>query len=71
MDARPHDLKTGYYWYTIDGDPPSVIHIHDNGSATLMGTDFKVEPINVAAMINDGETFVWIEPPRLGAPAPD
>ena len=63
MELKPHDLDPGYYWYTIDGDPPSVIHIHENGTATLMGTDYKVSAVDVAAMIAKGETFLWIEQP--------
>lgn len=66
MESTAHGLKPGYYWYTIDGDPPSVIHIHDNGTATLMGTDYKLTAADVAGMIAKGETFVWIEPPALG-----
>jgi hypothetical protein len=65
MDTKPHDLKPGYYWYTMQGDPPAVIHIYDNGGASLMGTDFRLEPEGVADMLAQGERFFWIEPPAL------
>ncbi|MEI2416696.1 hypothetical protein V8Z80_10960 [Orrella sp. JC864] len=69
MDKLPHELAPGYYWYTVDGDPPSVIHIHANGTATLMGTDFKMSAADVAAMVQRGERFFWIEPPPVGQDA--
>ncbi|GAA4339905.1 hypothetical protein GCM10023144_38760 [Pigmentiphaga soli] len=59
----PHDLAPGYYWYFIESDPPSVIHIHERGHASLMGTDYQVPPEDVADMLSRGEKFVWIEPP--------
>lgn len=63
MDTKPHVLKAGYYWYTMEADPPAIIHIHENGGASLMGTDFKLEPEGVANMIEQGQQFFWIEPP--------
>ena len=39
MNTNLHNLKPGYYWYTMANDPLAVIHIHDDGGATLMGTD--------------------------------
>lgn len=65
MDTKLHNLNPGYYWYTVKNDPLAVIHIHDDGSATLMGTDFRVEALGVADMIQQGERFFWIEPPAL------
>ena len=65
MKIDLHDLKPGYYWYTMDNDPLTVIHIHDDGGATLMGTDFRMGPQAVANMIQQGERFFWIEPPPL------
>jgi hypothetical protein len=65
MEKIPHDIKAGYYWYTIDGDPPTIMHVHDNGTGTLMGTDFKVAAIDIAGMVQKGETFIWIEPPPV------
>ncbi|MDQ8031258.1 hypothetical protein [Bordetella genomosp. 1] len=61
----PHDLKPGYYWYTMEKDPLAIIHIHDDGGATLMGTDFRMEPEGVASMVRQGERFFWIEPPAV------
>jgi len=29
MTTPAHDLKPGYYWYYIESDPPSIIHIRD------------------------------------------
>lgn len=52
-----HDLKPGYYWYTMENDPLAIIHIHEDGGATLMGTDYRVEPEGVASMIRQGERF--------------
>lgn len=60
-----HDLKPGYYWYTMENDPLAIIHIHEDGGATLMGTDYRVEPEGVASMIRQGERFFWIEPPVI------
>ncbi|MDX3907759.1 MAG: hypothetical protein QHC78_18890 [Pigmentiphaga sp.] len=65
MKDRLHDLKPGYYWYFIDTDPPSVIHIHESGDASLMGTDYEVPAEDVAEMLERGETFVWIDPPQV------
>jgi len=65
MQAKIHDLKPGYYWYTMANDPLAVIHIHDDGGATLMGTDYRMEAQGVADMIKQGERFFWIEPPTL------
>jgi len=65
VKETPHSLKPGYYWYFIDTDPPSIIHIHDTGAASLMGTDYEVPPEDVAEMIQRGETFVWIDPPLV------
>ncbi len=64
MKSGKHELKPGYYWYFIANDPPSVIHIHDSGNASLMGTDYEVPAEDVDEMIKRGETFVWIDPPR-------
>ncbi len=64
MTHGTHDLKPGYYWYFIANDPPSVIHIHEDGHASLMGTDYEVPADDVADMIKRGESFVWIEMPR-------
>ena len=63
MKSLAHDLKPGYYWYYIDNDPPSVIHIHELGHASLMGSDYDVPAEDVASMIKRGERFIWIEPP--------
>ncbi|KCV59295.1 MULTISPECIES: hypothetical protein [Bordetella] len=63
MTNTTHDLKPGYYWYTMENDPLAIIHIHEDGGATLMGTDYRVEPEGVASMIRQGERFFWIEPP--------
>ena len=41
MNTDLHDLKPGYYWYTMASDPLAVIHIHEDGGATLMGTDYR------------------------------
>ncbi|OVZ62996.1 hypothetical protein CDO44_04005 [Pigmentiphaga sp. NML080357] len=49
----------------MDTDPPSVIHIHESGAASLMGTDYEVPAEDVAEMIKRGETFVWIDPPQV------
>lgn len=65
MDTKLHNLKPGYYWYTMQADPLAVIHIHEDGDATLMGTDFRVKAQGVADMIRQGERFFWIEPPTL------
>ncbi|NYE23048.1 hypothetical protein [Pigmentiphaga litoralis] len=63
MTTPAHDLKPGYYWYYIESDPPSIIHIRDTGEASLMGSDYDVPAEDVASMIRRGEQFVWIEPP--------
>lgn len=63
MTTTAHNLKPGYYWYTMDKDPLAIIHIHEDGGATLMGTDFRMAPEGVANMIQQGESFFWIEPP--------
>lgn len=63
--AIAHNLRPGYYWYTMAQDPPAIIHIHDDGGATLMGTDLRLESADVAAMIRQGERFFWIEPPEV------
>ncbi|QIM73403.1 hypothetical protein EYB34_00870 [Bordetella trematum] len=47
----------------MDKDPLAIIHIHEDGGATLMGTDFRMAPEGVANMIQQGESFFWIEPP--------
>lgn len=65
MTTTAHDLKPGYYWYTMDKDPLAIIHIHDDGGATLMGTDFRMAPEGVANMIQQGERFFWIDPPKV------
>ena len=65
MKTELHTLKPGYYWYTMANDPLTVIHIHDDGGATLMGTDFSMGPEGVANMIQQGERFFWIEPPQV------
>lgn len=65
MDTKTHDLKPGYYWYTMQDDPLAVIHIHADGGASLMGTDFRLQPEGVADMIRQGERFFWIDPPAL------
>ena len=65
MNTNPHNLKPGYYWYTMANDPLAVIHIHDDGGATLMGTDYRrLTPEGVADMVRQGERFFWIEPPQ-------
>ncbi|SAI73985.1 Uncharacterised protein [Bordetella ansorpii] len=64
MTTDSHDLKPGYYWYTMENDPPAIIHIHDDGGATLMGTDLRMDADAVADMVAQGEKFFWIEPPR-------
>ena len=48
MNTNLHNLKPGYYWYTMANDPLAVIHIHDDGGATLMGTDYRLTPEGVA-----------------------
>lgn len=63
MTNATHDLKAGYYWYTMANDPPAIIHIHADGGATLMGTDLRMDADDVAGMIAQGEQFFWIEPP--------
>jgi len=65
MEKSLHDLKPGYYWYTMKNDPLTIIHIHDDGGATLMGTDLRMQALDVASMIQQGEQFFWIEPPAL------
>ena len=42
MTTDLHDLKPGYYWYTMANDPLAVIHIHEDGGASLMGTDLSL-----------------------------
>lgn len=64
MNTNLHNLKPGYYWYTMANDPLAVIHIHDDGGATLMGTDYRLTPEGVADMVRQGERFFWIEPPQ-------
>lgn len=63
MSTSHHTLRSGHYWYYIDNDPPSIIHIHESGTASLLGTDYEVPAEDVASMIERGERFVWIEPP--------
>ena len=65
MQNEIHDLKPGYYWYTMANDPLAVIHIHDDGGASLMGTDFRLDAQGVAQMIQQGERFFRIEPPAV------
>ena len=48
MNTDLHDLKPGYYWYTMASDPLAVIHIHEDGGATLMGTDYRLGAEGVA-----------------------
>lgn len=57
--------KPGYYWYTMANDPLSVIHIHENGSATLMGSDQVMSVEDVTIMLAEGERLFWIEPPLI------
>lgn len=64
MTTASHGLKPGYYWYTMENDPPAIIHIHDDGGATLMGTDLRMDQDAVADMIAQGERLFWIEPPQ-------
>ncbi|AMH06181.2 hypothetical protein F1536_19085 [Achromobacter xylosoxidans] len=45
-------------------DPLAVIHIHDDGGATLMGTDYRLSAEGVADMLRQGQRFFWIEPPQ-------
>ena len=40
MNTDLHDLKPGYYWYTMASDPLAVIHIHEDGGATLMAVSY-------------------------------
>ncbi len=63
MKTDMHDLAPGYYWYSQDGDPYCVLHVHDNGNASLMGTEAHVTAHDVAVMIEKGCVFSWIEPP--------
>lgn len=65
MEPKLHDLKPGYYWYSIKDDPLAVIHIHQDGGATLMGTEYRMQAQDVADMVQQGERFFWIEPPIL------
>ena len=65
MTTETHDLAPGYYWYSQDNDPYCVLHVHENGSASLMGTDAQVSAHDVALMIARGCRFAWIEPPQL------
>lgn len=65
MTTDLHNLKPGYYWYTMANDPLAVIHIHDDGGATLMGSDYRIGAEGVADMIRQGERFFWIEPPLV------
>lgn len=67
MSRALHDLAPGYYWYSVEGDPYCVMHIHDNGRARLMGTDVEVSVEDIAALIQRGCNFFWIEPPVLNA----
>ncbi len=64
MNTDLHNLKPGYYWYTMANDPLAVIHIHDDGGATLMGTDYRLSAEGVADMLRQGQRFFWIEPPQ-------
>ncbi|KAG1246804.1 hypothetical protein G6F68_014476 [Rhizopus microsporus] len=64
MTTDLHDLKPGYYWYTMANDPLAVIHIHEDGGASLMGTDYRSGAEGVADMVRQGERFFWIEPPQ-------
>jgi len=64
MTTDLHDLKPGYYWYTMANDPLAVIHIHEDGGASLMGTDYRIGAEGVADMVRQGERFFWIEPPQ-------
>ncbi|KAG1357617.1 hypothetical protein G6F61_014559 [Rhizopus arrhizus] len=50
MTTDLHDLKPGYYWYTMANDPLAVIHIHEDGGASLMGTDYRIGAEGVADM---------------------
>ncbi|MEN5161906.1 hypothetical protein [Achromobacter spanius] len=65
MTTDLHNLKPGYYWYTMANDPLAVIHIHEDGGATLMGTDYRIGAEGVADMVRQGERFFWIEPPLV------
>lgn len=63
MKTDMHDLAPGYYWYSQDNDPYCVLHLHENGSASLMGTDAQVSPHDIAAMIARGCKMFLIAPP--------
>lgn len=65
MTTDLHNLKPGYYWYTMANDPLAVIHIHEDGGASLMGSDYRIGAEGVADMVRQGERFFWIEPPQV------
>lgn len=67
MATPEHDLSPGYYWYSVDGDPYCVLHVHEHGDASLMGTDTNVSEEDIAALKRRGCNFFWIEPPVVGA----
>ncbi|AUA54583.1 hypothetical protein YH64_024215 [Achromobacter sp. LC458] len=46
-------------------DPLAVIHIHEDGGASLMGSDYRIGAEGVADMVRQGERFFWIEPPQV------
>ena len=64
-EAKTHDLSPGYYWYSQDDDPYCVLHVHDNGSASLMGISTQVSAHDVALMVEKGCKFSPITPPTI------
>lgn len=63
MKQPAHDLAPGYYWYSVNGDPYCVLHIHERGDASLMGIETEVSAADIAALKARGCRFFWIEPP--------
>ena len=63
-EHKPAQSQARLLLDTMANDPLAVIHIHDDGGATLMGTDYRLTPEGVADMVRQGERFFWIEPPQ-------
>ncbi|GAA5234926.1 hypothetical protein FOZ76_22045 [Verticiella sediminum] len=63
IDHTPHHLAPGYYWYSLDGDPYCILHVHEHGTASLMGTSDEMSAEDLAAFIARGCKIVRIEPP--------
>lgn len=63
METDKHTLAPGYYWYSLENDPFCIMHVHENGNATLMGTADEVDAHDVAVLIGRGCKLARIEPP--------